>query len=83
MPDRQLLTPADVAARLNLSKVDGVYKLIQSGALTAVNVSTGARPTWRVSPQALDEFLSSRRAKPAPIATRRTRRRPPKVTQYF
>jgi excisionase family DNA binding protein len=77
------LTPADVAARLNLSKVDGVYKLIQSGALTAVNVSTGERATWRVSPDALDQFLEARRAKPAPVVMRRTRTRQHKVTNYF
>jgi|GEM_PF-6388614 len=56
MPDA-LLTPADVARRLSLSKTDAVYKLINTGALAAVNVSAGEeRKRWRVSPEALEEF---------------------------
>jgi len=79
------LTPADVAARLSLAKVDSVYALIKCGALAASNVSarTG-RPCWRIAPEALDQFLADRRAVPAPKSERRTRRRRvANVVEYF
>lgn len=38
-----------------------VRTFIRRGQLDAVNVSTGKRPTYRVSPEALDEFLGARK----------------------
>ncbi len=76
-------SPADVAAALR-TKVDRVYDHINSGQLTAVNIAQqrGGRPRWRISDEALDQFLRSRQSvKPAP-ATRK-RKRPQSVTQYF
>jgi len=80
-----LLTPADVAARLNLKKLDGVYALIHGGQLIATNVAAGSgRPTWRIAAEALDAFLAARRAVPVPKPDRRRRRRQlGNVTEYF
>lgn len=79
------LTVGDVTARLGLAKPGAVYAWIHSGALAAVNVAAdpSGRPTWRVHPDALAEFLASRAAIPAPQAPKRTRRPKVKVTQYF
>jgi excisionase family DNA binding protein len=76
-------TPAEVGDRLRLGKVDSVYALIHSGALAAVDVGTGSRPTWRIPAAALDKFLADRRAVPAPAAKPRRARRPTQVTRYF
>jgi excisionase family DNA binding protein len=77
------LTPADVAARLNITKVETVYAWIHSGALKAVNVSTGLRPTWRIAAGELDAFVERRQAVPAVRAERQPRMKPRKVTAYF
>ncbi len=76
-------SPADVAAALRV-KIDRVYSLIAAGELTAVNIAQqrGGRPRWRISDEALAQFLRSRQSvKPSP-ATRK-RRKPQGITQYF
>jgi excisionase family DNA binding protein len=74
---------AEVADRLRLGRVDAVYRLIGLGLLEAVNVGTGKRASWRIPAEAVERFLSGRRAvKPVP-AKRTRRRRPPSVTAYF
>jgi excisionase family DNA binding protein len=81
--DPRYLTPAEVAARLNLAKVEPVYAWIHSGALRAVNLSTGARPTWRISAEDLAAFLERRQAVPVTRTERRPKVKPRKVTAYF
>lgn len=54
------LRTAEVAERLSVSR-DHVVSLIQSGDLEAVDVSTGTRPEYRVSPDALDTFERARK----------------------
>ena len=54
-----LLTPNDIAARLQIS-AEQVRSLIRSGRLRAVNVGSGKkRPLYRVSEKALDEFIKA------------------------
>lgn len=70
----KLLTPAQVAAELNIS-LSAVYNLIRSGDLRAVDLApsnrTGKHRFWRITRECLDEFLarrlmSARRPAPAP-----------------
>ena len=83
-PERTYLSPAVVAEQLGLAKVDSVYAHIASGDLAAVNVGTGpSRPLWRISQAALDAFLASRAAVPAPKQATRAKPRRPAVTKYF
>ena len=75
-----LLTVADVAARIGLT-VPAVLALIHSGEITAINVSSGTqRPRWRVAPDDLSFWLTSRQARPTPRITRR--RRTAAITEY-
>jgi len=69
------LTVADIIARLGLSKPDSILRAIAAGELKACNVGAGKlRPTWRISEQALQEWLDRRSATPMPKAERRTRK---------
>ena len=74
---RELLTPGEVAEKLRVT-AEQVRVLVRKGQLAAINVGTGAkRPLYRITPQALEEFLS-RRWQPGPAvrARRRSSRRP-------
>jgi len=80
------ITPPQLAKELKV-KVDKIHAWIHSGQLTAINVAeepTG-RPRWRITQEAIDQFLLSRQShKPAPAPQRRTRRKSlPLVTKYF
>ena len=62
-----VLRASQVAKRLNIART-GVYQLIDSGQLVAINVSTGQeRPQWRITPDALQDFMSSRLSITAPL----------------
>ena len=80
-----MFTVPEVAKRLNISKLDTLYKLIQSGALRASNVATNlhGRPCWRIAPEDLEAFLAARRAVPPEPTTRRRKRKLENVTEYF
>lgn len=55
---QQLLTPNDVASKLKVT-TEQVRSLIRKGQLSAVNVGTGTkRPLYRISQQALNDFLN-------------------------
>lgn len=58
-PDRRqaLLTVKEVAARLHLTK-QTVYALIRSGLLDAGNVGKGSQKVYRISPDAVDAFVT-------------------------
>lgn len=78
----RLLTPAEVAARLRVTP-EQVRCLIRTGQLTAVNVGTGPRrPLYRITPDAVAEFLA-RRGQHAPAARPRPVRRLPPVPDHF
>jgi len=67
-------TAAQVAELLK-THVQSVQSLCRSGAIRAVNISPKKqRATWRVTQEALDEFLNPHRdTKTAKKATRQTR----------
>lgn len=78
--DETALTVSDVAKRLKLSP-DTVLALIHAGRLAASNVGLGAhRPRWRITPEALDLFVTGRSA-PKPAVRRRKRHTA--VTEFF
>jgi len=79
----RFLSPVAVARLLGV-RDSKVFGWIRSGELTASNLATraGARPRYRVSPQALDAFLSNREVVPPPKPVRR-RKRDDDVIEYF
>lgn len=80
--DRRLLTPGEVAAHLRVT-AEQVRSLIRTGQLAAVNVGTGPkRPLYRITPEAVTEFLA-RRGQPAPQARPSSPRRLPPVPDRF
>lgn len=80
MPDATFTVP-EVAERLKLS-TDAVLALVHAGKLAASNVGLGTqRPRWRITAEALDQFLAERSA-PKRIP-RRPRKRTAKVTEFF
>lgn len=68
------MTPPAVARELNVG-LDKVYLWIANGELKAVNLAAkrSGRARWKVSRQALAEFLASRES--GPVVTRQRRRR--------
>jgi excisionase family DNA binding protein len=73
---KKMLTVAEVAERLGYENRDPVYALIRAAELSAVNVALkqGTRPTWRVSEDALAEFVerrTNRKPDPAPVVRRK------------
>jgi excisionase family DNA binding protein len=76
-----LLTPGEVAQRLRVTP-EQVRCLIRRGQLAAVNVGTGPkRPLYRITPEAVEEFLSGRSRQTAP--PRPTNRHLPVVPDFF
>jgi excisionase family DNA binding protein len=73
-------SPPQIAEQLGVdpSKVLG---WIKSGILEAINVSNGRRQRYRISPEALEQFLSLRSTRPAPKPIRR--QRPTNVKEFF
>jgi excisionase family DNA binding protein len=73
----EYLTPKAAASSL-VVRVPTVCALIRSGQLPAVDVSVNPdskRPSWRISREALDEFIANRAKQvPAPKPTRRSRK---------
>jgi excisionase family DNA binding protein len=77
------LTTAEVADILAVAP-DKVCDLIRDGQLTAYNLTRNpnARPRWRISPAALEQFLASRQSQPTPAPQQR-RPRLEGVKKYF
>lgn len=83
----EFVTPPQLAKRLGISE-DKVYAWIDSGQLRAVNLAEhphSERARWRISQEAIEEFLASRENKPpAPEPPKpRRRRRAVSGKQYF
>jgi excisionase family DNA binding protein len=56
----QLFTPNEAAVKLKVTP-EQIRSLIRKGQLSAVNVGTGTkRPLYRITQQALDDFLNHR-----------------------
>ena len=75
------LTPPRIAKLLGISD-EKVCGWCATGKLRAVNVSDAVRPRWRISQEALDEFLAARESRPTTRPTRR-RRQASNVIQFF
>ena len=77
------LNPPAVARQLGVSPAK-ILTLIASGELRASNLATttSGRPRWRISPEALQDFLLGRQAQPVVRPVRR-RRKAAHVTEFF
>ncbi len=79
------LTPPQVAKRLGVGP-DKIIGWLLAGELRGINVAakTSGRPRYRISEEAVDDFLKKRSASVRPeIPRRRRRRQPAGVTQFF
>lgn len=83
------LTPPFIASQLGI-KPSKVVTWIERGELKGVNVANrqgrGCRPRWRVSPEALAEFLANRCSARKPAPEHRVKSRSPKlepVIEFF
>jgi hypothetical protein len=74
------LTPPQIAQMLAVD-VHGILAAIRAGRLVAIDVRRpgATRPRYRVSPEALDDYLRLLRVVPPP---RRPARRPPITKKY-
>ena len=83
-PDR--IAPRELARTWGVS-VDKIHALITSGQLRAIDVSLNpgvGLPRWKIRPEDIVEFDNRRASRPAtPKPTRRRRRTPTNVTEYF
>jgi hypothetical protein len=70
------LTVDEVRQHLGHLRSEPVLRLIRTGALVAVNVSSnpGGRAVWRIPADSLEQFLAARTYIPPQKSTRRTRR---------
>ncbi|NLY00955.1 MAG: helix-turn-helix domain-containing protein [Rhodopirellula sp.] len=66
------LTPPEVARLLRMRQAT-VVSWIRSGRLPAIDISEGRRPRYRISTQALDEYLAGRAVTPPTRPARRER----------
>lgn len=73
--------PTDEAARRLATSREVVIGHIHAGRLKAFNVGRGTRPRWRITEEALAEFMEAQTALPRP--KRRPQKRPAKVTEFF
>lgn len=84
MPGRSYTSVPELAQRLGVSQ-HTVLGWISRGELQAINVArrSGGRPSWRISPQAIDQFEAARTATPRPVAIRKRRRADPAITEFY
>jgi excisionase family DNA binding protein len=76
-----LFTPGEVAQQLRVT-AEQVRSLIRAGKLVAINVGTGPkRPLYRITPEALEEFLARRAQQVEPVLS--MNRRLPAVPDFF
>jgi hypothetical protein len=71
----RLLTPPQLARQLGVSP-EKVIGWINRGDLRGLNLAKhlGGRPRYRITPEAVQEFLRSREVTPVPKSPRRTKR---------
>lgn len=58
----QLMTIPEFAERIRV-KPRTAYDIVASGAIDVVDVGTGKRPSFRISEEALAEYLKARKVK--------------------
>jgi excisionase family DNA binding protein len=78
----RMITPPEIAERLAVD-VHKILQLIRCGELPAVNLASrgSTRPRFRVSPEALTEFLKRRTVRPPVPRNKRPRAAEP-VPRY-
>jgi excisionase family DNA binding protein len=80
--DGSILTPSEVATQLRVT-TEQVRCLIRQGRLSAINVGTGPkRPLYRITQQALNDFLN-RRQQSSPAIQKRKFKRPVSTPDFF
>ena len=80
--DKQLLTPKEAANKLKVTS-EQIRCLIRKGQLPAVNVGTGSkRPLYRITHQALNDFLN-RRWQPTPAIRKKRFKRLAPAPDFF
>ena len=80
--NERLLTPGEAAEYLQVSR-EQVRKLIRKGQIVASNVGAGSkRPLYRITQQALDDFLNHG-WRPSHTMLRKKFKRPPPVPDFF
>jgi excisionase family DNA binding protein len=80
--DKDLLTPKEAANKLKVTS-EQIRSLIRKGQLPAVNISTGTkRPLYRITHQALSDFLNRRWQPTLQVQKRRFKRLSP-VPDFF
>lgn len=85
MSERAYLTPPQIASELGV-QVGKILGWIARGELRAVNLAeraNGKRPRWKISRQALDDFLAARTPTPPQTNKRRTKRRGSYEFEYY
>ena len=81
----EMITPPQLAKRWGVAP-DKVLALIHSGELVAVNLAInprGKRARWRVSLTEVERFEEARSSKPPAPKTRRRRRTPSTIREFF
>lgn len=83
MTNRAIST-AQFAARYSIG-IRKALALIAAGHVTAVNVATDprARPQWRITPTAIEEFERRRAAQPKATPRRRKAAKTEDVIKFF
>ena len=80
--NRRLLTPGEVAEYLQVSP-EQVRTLIRKGQIAACNVGAGSkRPLYRITIQALDDFLDHR-WRPGSTVLKNKFKRPAPAPDFF
>lgn len=78
----RLLTPGEAAEYLHVSP-EQIRTLIRKGQIAASNVGAGSkRPLYRITQQALDDFLG-RRWQPTPTIHMKKFKRLPRAPDFF
>jgi excisionase family DNA binding protein len=75
------LSPRQAALRLGV-RTSKVFAWIHSGELLAANLGDCKTPRFKISPQALEQFLARRSVVP-PAKPARKRRQASEVIQFF
>ena len=60
--EREMYSVADIARRFGVSRRT-VFNWIKAGQLEAINISSGRRPTYRITAEAVERFIALRRSK--------------------
>jgi excisionase family DNA binding protein len=81
----QFLTISEVAERYSVDP-HSVLDWVRSGELRAVNVGRSPgrkKPRWRIPLAAVEQFELIRSFSPTPPRTRRRKRQPSEIIQYY